>query len=153
TLKASSFNVKDSKLHMSFTLTPKKTGRSIFAPGFLSFSPEGPNILLPASSVECVSTGISSLMIAQCLPLYPESRISLSPGNRMSFLNPELLERVQQNNRAAYQEYLAAWDMLAGVLIIVALSMLFIWALVQYELVRRAKVWLKPKEDPLKMLL
>jgi hypothetical protein len=135
------------KLH--FELSPKRIGRVIFAPGFLSFSPRAGQVLLPAMEVETVATALQGPPFVFPIPLYPEKKISLSPETRARLFAPELLKQKRLEARFEFHEYEKAWNLLIGALVAASVSILLFWALVQYELFQRAKRWFMPKHDPL----
>lgn len=143
------YDTASSSLKLHFTLSPKRIGKSIFAPGVLSFSPRGERVLLPAMQVETVTTDLKGPPFVSPIPLYPEKKIVLSPENRARLFAPELLKQKRLETRIEYHEYQQAWNLLIGALVAASVGTLLFWALVQYELFLRAKRWFRPKEDPL----
>ncbi|MBS0635689.1 MAG: hypothetical protein JSR37_09525 [Verrucomicrobia bacterium] len=140
--QVASYDVINPK-HLRFTLQPMHTGELIFAPGVASI--DGERWLIPAISVECVSSGLTNLAVPQLSPLYPERRIDLNPLNRLYLLNQERLQNAQQENKKAYRNFRLAWNGLAYGIGALAFGLLAVWAIVYYELLARAK---KPKTVP-----
>lgn len=137
------------ELHIS--LMPTHTGTLIFAPGTISFA--NSDYLVPAISVTCSSTELSSLPLAGFLPLYPERKITLSASNRLALMDKKVLQEARKQNSQAIYRYHLAWDSLAYFMGAVALGVLILWAIVYYELIERAKRPVKVVEPPLQILV
>ncbi len=136
---------------LHFLLEPGHTGRLIFAPGVINFS--GNTYLVPPLKVECKSVALSTPPLAPLLPLYSERRIYLSPTNRLFIMSEKAQEMAKEKNIEAYQSYRSAWDGLAYAMVSIAFGGLFVWAIVYYELIERAKKPLKIAQTPLQLVI
>ena len=152
----SSFSIVSASYHapstFSFVLQPTRLGQCVFAPGFITSLPEKKRQLLPALEAATVTTGLSSLNFLPLLPLYPEKKIGLSVENQLRLLSPEVVQRGVLENSAALLNHRYAWALFVGALIVITFSVLGMWALIEYEIARRAKNWLLPKKDPVQEL-
>lgn len=139
---------KMTKLQLALTLSPTRTGKAIFAPGFLYFGTEG-SILLPATEIDCLSTGFSSLMLAPLLPLHPEAKIELSIENRLRLQNSEVILQEKNKSVTLFVRYKEAWRILNGLLLSIGGACLLLWIFVEYELLHK----IAPPAPPEKLLI
>ncbi len=130
-----------------FTLAPKHTGTLIFAPGIISFASS--DYLVPPVAVVCEKIAPLHLPLAHLLPLYPEKRIDLSPQNRLALISKQLQELLKKQNESSYNRFSIAWNSLAYLAAIIAVSCLCIWAIIYYEVLEMAKRPKPAKESPL----
>lgn len=136
---------------LQVTLAPRHTGSLVFAPGIITFGQQ--SYVVPPVGIECTSTELSTLPLAQLLPLYPERRIDLNAQNRLALFNDKVLQQAKMQNQQATAKYRLAWDSLAYSMGAVAIGALLLWVIVYYELLERARRPVKVKETPLQLLI
>jgi len=136
----SSFAIVDSRIvddkTLHITLEPLHTGTLIFAPGTVRVGQK--TYLVPALSIECTPVG-ASLPFAGLLPLYPEKRIDLSLQNRLMLLDKKVLDAARKDNETAFSKYSLAWNSLGLFFGALAVGALFVWFIIYYHLLDRAK--------------